>query len=394
MASLYVTSNNARKVVVVIIAVIVIILLGDTILRVSDAVRQQTTTDRRFYVDPDRALGTIEAPKITGIQLDNTNVPIVQESVHPKFPDVSYVYKIEQPREKLNTFENATKTATALGFSAQGFKDQGNNDFIWSTTDLTRNVEFNKVNQVWSLDTVYENNTNAKKQKSMLQDINGYIGRVPSVLNSLLFSTAVGFQSPKIDARYLVRSGQGDITETQDYKQANYVELNVFRKIAQSDLKPSADQPKLLTGEIKPQATVGVVYKTDPRTGEFSSIVSNDASNLSRDMFQMDFVNFEYGSKGSYFIVTPEEAFSRIQKGQGSLVALSAEGTDYFEPYVKLKVNRFIVDARKTELGFYEPETWTGFVYPIYILTGRAELEDGRLAKFTFYVDAVKRLEN
>lgn len=394
MASLYVTSNNARKVAVIILGVFAVIILGDTFIKFSNSINQAAPATRRFYLDPDRALGDVGVPNIPGIELDNKNPTIVQESVSSAFPDVSYVYAIDQPSEKSNTFQNATKTAAALGFSAQGFKDLGNNDFRWSTADLSKNLNFNKLSQIWSFNTIYENNVDAKKKKTMLTTIDAYAAKVPTILNSLLFSSGLGLSSPKIDARYIVRTDQGDITETQDSKVSNYVKLNVYRKLPQADLKQSQDQPKLLTGETKPQATTGAVYTTDPRVGEFSATVSNDLSNLGRDMFEMKFVNYTYGNKGIYFIVTPEEAFSRIQKGQGSLVALSPEGADYFDPFLKLDVTKFTVDARKTELGFYEPDEWTGFVYPIYILTGNATLGDGRLAKFTFYVDAIKRLDS
>ncbi|MEO6729134.1 MAG: hypothetical protein ABIM99_04390 [Candidatus Dojkabacteria bacterium] len=393
MASLYVTANNARKVVVVILGVFVLIILADIFIKVANN-PGTTVANNRFYLDPDRKLGDVSAPNIPGIELDNKNIPIVQESVHPTFPDVSYIYAVDKPSEKSDTFEKASKTAAALGFSATGLKNLGNNDYKWSITDQTKTLSYNLLSQIWSLSTIYENNTDAKKRKTIMSTTSSYADKLPSVLDSLLFNTGLGMTGAKVDSRFIIRTDQGDIKETQDSKLANYVKLNAFRKLPQSDLKETKDQPKLATGQIKPQATNGYVYTSDPRVGEFSSTVSNDLSNLSRDVFEMKFVNYTYGLKGSYFVVTPEEAFNRIQNKQGALVGLSAEGTDYFEQYTKIEVNRFIVDARKTELGFYQPDEWTGYVYPIYILTGRAELSDGRLAKFTFFVDAVKRLNN
>ncbi|MFS8131118.1 MAG: hypothetical protein ACMG57_04020 [Candidatus Dojkabacteria bacterium] len=390
MASLYVASNNARKGVVVVLGVAVAIILIDTFIKIRNQTILPPPSTRRFYLDADKALGDIKAPNIPGIQVDIKNVTV--DSISPlAFPDVSYVYTIEEPREKSNTVENASLTAKNVGFTVVNLKQIGNNDYKWTTSDQSKTLNFNRLSQVWSFSTIYENNVDARKKKTMLPDINSYIAKVPTVLGSLLFSTGFGFTSPKIDARYIVRSDQGDITETQDSKVANYVKLNVYRKLALADLKPQADQPKLLTGEIKPQAVTGFVYKTDPRVGEFNAAVSNDLSNLSRDLFEMNFVNYTYGTKGIYQIITPDEALTKVINGQGSLVALAAEGTDYFEPYVKISVDNFIVDARKTELGFYEPDEWTGFAYPIYILNGRAKLTDGRLASFTFYVDAIKR---
>jgi len=230
MASLYVTSNNARKVVVVILGVFIAIILIDTFIRVGGTLNPGPSATRRFYLDPDRKLGDITAPNIPAIDIDTSNATYAQESAEPVFPDVSYVYAIEQPREKLNTLENANKTASSLGFTATGFKSLGNNDYRWTIADQTKTLKFNKLTQIWSFSTIYENNTDAKKKKTMLQDINSYSSKATTLLNSLLFSSGLGLTSPQTDARYIIRTEQGDISETTDYKLANYVKLNVYRK--------------------------------------------------------------------------------------------------------------------------------------------------------------------
>jgi hypothetical protein len=389
MASLYVASNNARKIGVVILVVVTIFLLADTFIRFSD-VSKQTNTTRRFYLDPDLALGSFTAHEIPGINFDRS-VPIVQESIHPVFPDVSYVYKIEQPREKLGTFENASKTATTLGFTAKGAKDLGSNNFQWISDDNTKVLNFNRVNQTWSLTTQYENNVDAIKAKKIGSNIASYNARAKNIVTALGFSTGIGMDNAFIDSRYVIRGNQGDIFETQKSTDANYVIMDVFRQLPQSALKLPSDQPSLLPSETKPQETIGIVYTSDPRKGEVHLVVSNDVTSFAKDIFEMKFTNFEYSTKGNYYVTTPEEAFTRLQRGQGSLVAIQPEGEDYFTPYIEESVSRIIIDARRTEMGFYEPETWTGLTYPIYILKGRAELTDGKLAKVTFFVDAIKR---
>lgn len=394
MASLFVTTNNARKVLLVILGIAAAIVLLDTFGKVKDIIGTGGTPERRFYLDPNNALGSVAAPNIPGLKIDISNASIVQTSALSGFPDVAYVYQIEKPREKLNTASGADGVATKLGFTAVGFKDMGNNDYQWTGSDGSKILKFNKVSQIWSLTTNYSTNVEAKKKKTLGADIQAYSNRITSVLNTLTFSSSLGMDAPKVDARYIVRSDQGDIKQTTDSKAANYIKINAYRKLFLADLKDSKDQPKLNAGEVKPQTFSGYVYKTDPRVGEFSAVVSNDLTSLPRDIFEFNFTNYEYGNKGIYSIVKLEEAFSRVQRGQGSLVALTPENTDYFASYDNISVSRFIVDFSRSELGYYQPDEWTGFVYPIYILTGRAELTDGRQANFTFYVDAIKRLNS
>jgi hypothetical protein len=394
MASLYTTANNARKIIVIIVAIVVVILIADTFLKWREATAPATSNERRFYLDPDLALGTIPVPEIPKLDVDISGVPIVQESIHSLFPDASYVYKIEQPREKINTLENASKTASTLGFLATGLTNLGNNSFRWAIPDSSKTLNFNKVSQVWEMNTVYENNIDAKRAKTLSNNLQTYNSRATGLVTTLGFRDALGLQDPEVDSRYLVRTERGEALETQKFNEANYIAINLFRKIAQSDLKPQGEQPELLLNEIRPVARTGKVYSDDPRFGQLSFVASNNIANLTQDIFEMDFINYEYSTKGNYLIITPEEAVSRIQKGQGSLVALTAEGENYFSPFTKTKVTRFKVDARKTELAFYEPKKWSGFAYPIYVLNGTADLENGKLARFTFYVDAIKRLDN
>lgn len=391
MASLYTSTNNARKILLIIGAIALLIIGFDTFIKFRETTLRPVTETRRFYLNPDLALGSVPVPEIPKLNIDINGIPITQESVHGVFPDVSYVYKVEQPREKSNTFENATKTAAALGFTAQGLRDLGNNNFRWAISDGSKTLDYNKISQVFKLDTVYENNTDAKKTKTISSNIQTYVNRGPGIIGVLGFRDALGFTTPIVDARYLVRTERGDAIETQKASEANYVAMNIFRKIAQADLKEAKDQPDLLANEIKPQPTTGKVYTDDPRYGELSLVVSNSAGNLATDVFEMDFINYEYSTTGVYFIITPDEAVSLLQRGSGTLVALTAEGDNYFSPYTTTKVKTFKIDARRTELAFYEPKKWSGLVYPIYVLSGTAELENGKLARFIFYIDAIKR---
>ncbi len=56
-----------------------------------------------------------------------------------------------------------------------------------------------------------------------------------------------------------------------------------------------------------------------------------------------------------------------------------------------LEVSRFRATATETELAYFEPNIWEGYVYPIYIFRGKAELVSGKTADFVFYVDAIRR---
>lgn len=397
MATLYQFSNNARKGVILILVLVVAILLVDTYSKFQSSNGVIITNQTRFYSKPDKALGEIPALVIKSIATDTSVKPTYsRQSVHSNnYPDVAYVYAIEKPREKLDSFENAQAIAQSLGFSPNSYTSKGNNTFEWSSSFGTKVLTYNKVSQVWSLKTAYADNIEAKKIKSISTDITSYQRNAISLVSELGFPIQ-GISEDTIDARFSKLSFDGSfmaLDKVEGSAVDTYVVINIKRYLRLADLLPESELQVLRQQKIAiPSARDAFVYQSDPRDGELRLVVSNNMQDYSKDVFEMSFINFVYtGSKGVYQLITPDEAWNNAQSGQGALVSLIPQGYNYFVDYPTAGISKFVADATKTELGYYEPEEWTGFVYPIYIFKGRAELSDGRQASFTYFVDALKR---
>ncbi|MCA9378922.1 hypothetical protein KC640_00700, partial [Candidatus Dojkabacteria bacterium] len=106
--------------------------------------------------------------------------------------------------------------------------------------------------------------------------------------------------------------------------------------------------------------------------------------------------DYEYNyNYGIYAVLTPQEAWNKVQLGGGALVLIQPQTADYFSPSPVLNVTRFVTSAPDVELGYWEPTVSDSnlYAYPIYIFRGRAELADNKPpAQFVFYVDALRRI--
>jgi hypothetical protein len=396
LATLFQATSQARKIIFIILLIIIAISGWETYskYRKSSVVTSPTTLS--FYMEADFGVGEVPDLKVPSIVLNQDfNPKFVLEGRHnlTNFPDVSYVYTISQPREKLLTFENAKSTAKVLNFSPEDYEKVDESKVKWIQESGSKVLTYDKKNLTWNLTTNYSTSTSALARKTVLSDILVYANGIKSALSKLGFE-GVGFSNGQANVKFMKLGIDGVFVGIDQANDADYVYLTVQRKLSLADLKPDNEMPEVSDKTLIPSPVSGLVYKTDPREGSLNMVVSNRLSNYSQDIFELDFTDFEYSRKGSYLIINPNEAWTKVQQGKAFLVSLLPQNSNYFASFPKnVKVTEFTAEAVKTELGFWEPETWDGFVYPIYIFKGRAMLEDGRLATFTFYVDALKVIE-
>lgn len=386
-SSLYNTSKRSRRIVLFLLVGALLIVLYDFANSLSSSIDVATTTNvRRFYMNADRLLGDVPPPQIPSIERDtNNNVTYIVEGVFPDFPDVAYVYAIEEPSEKLLTFQNAQSVVNELGFDDQSFNQNGNVS-TWRKDNNVTTVEFDRVEQIWQMSTNFDSNSRFSINQTARVNTNAALG----IVNDLNFDS-FGYDNGVSSNILLNRQTNGDLVEVDEEFDTQLYYANAFRVIPFADLLPNNEQPDLLPNEAEPEPVVGTVFTDDPLQGSARFIVKGE--DLDEDIYEFEFIDFEYNqSPGAYLIITPEEAWSSIQVGQGSLTLLRAQNDERVGAYEALNTRRFVVDAAQTEIGYYEPREWDGFVYPIYVFSGRAELENGRLANFVFYIDAIKRL--
>lgn len=388
--TLYQSTSKARKILLVILVLAVLFLLFDNLQGLfTGTAPTGPVRQNRFYMEIDRSLGEITIPKITAISFKGT--PTFQlESVHGAYPDIAYVYKVDQPRETLLSFERAKNTVLQLGFDPNKSTNEGS-IYKWIKDQGTKVIEYDRQKQTWKLTTNYALNEDAVRNKATQTNAEEYKPRALSLLSKIGFAPT-GITESLVDTKFVALGLNETFVDSSQTAELNYAAVNVFKNLDFADLKPSGQRPALNKGEVLPEEISGYVYKSDPRFGQFKMIGSNQLKDITRDLYELSYTDYEYSStKGSYLIVSADEAWNNISRGSGSLVFMQPQNSNYFGDYKDLEISRFVADARQTKVGYFEPETWDGFVYPIYIFTGRAELKDGRLAKFIYFIDAIKR---
>lgn len=391
MASLYESTSRSRKIVIVIL-VVVVGYLGLDFLNNYNTFQQQNNVQRRFYMEYDGKFGAIPAAQIPGIKV-NGNPNYTLESAHGSFPDVAYVYEINQPRETLQSFENALEIVDELGFDRT--TSQQNGDVVtWTKDNGSKTLTYNRRLQQWELKTNYTTNIYALGSKTLGTNLEDYNSQAESVVSQFNFDDSEGFEEATVFSIFAAIGLDGIfIDPSLAQRSPEYVFVDVFKNLPYSDLKVASLRPTLKPGEKEPEPVEATVYTSDPRIGSARFVVSNRFRDLTKDLFEMYFTNFNYSATtGKYFVVTPDEAWNNVTQGKGSLVFIQPQNGNYFADTEQIQVTRFFADARQTQVGYWEPETWQKYVYPIYIFKGRAELSDGRLANFIIFIDAIKRV--
>lgn len=389
MATLYASTNTARKALIVFFVISIGILIFDNLSSFSTG-STSTGEEGRFYMATNRVFGDLPLPNIPSIGTDSSvNTQFVRESIFSTFPDVAYVYGILQPRENFQFLSKFEDNAKLLGFNS--FASISGNEYSWRSEDGTKNLTYNSVSQIWKLETDLTTNPAALSARIQLENVTTYQSRLTSLIRNLGFDSR-GMDRAVYDIKFLTRNFSGELITTERPLEADFALGTTYRYLDLADLKPPAQRPQLRTGQVFPQEFDGKVYSTNPRLGSFTVLFSNMMNNIVTDVFTMNFINFEYTQQGVYQIITPDEAFSQLQNGNGSLVSITKPGNDYLSNVSNAGIRRVSMDARRTELAYYEPQEWIGYTYPIYVLYGTAELSDGSLASVTYFVEAVKRV--
>lgn len=398
MASLYTTAGTLRKGLLVALLVAIGITGFDVLTRVAQNLQSQFVQTPSFYEQPVSTISAAvpkELIKIPSLEIaSDSNPAFVIDGAFPSMPDTLRLYALERPRQKLDTVDRARATANKLGFP--GTPNDLSSELIgWSNARDTKALRFNKVSQVWEMRTQYFLDTQALQPKTLLETEVAYEAKMSSLVNTLGFVNQ-SIVDGTFTAKYSLLGNDALFTNPVNRTQANYVTISGYRKLPLARVLPPGARSPLLEGKPVPPDLNGKVYSIDPRYGSLKMVASDGLLNANTDIYALDFIDYEYNLNNYTveFSVNPQQAWSRVQDGDGALTLLKLQGSDYFAASQKLNVSRFIATANQTELAYWEPATFTGYVYPIYVFRGRAELADGKLADFVFYVDAMRRVED
>lgn len=316
MATLYETTNRARRIVILILLAVSIILGIDTFSKYLSSPANPFFQSPSYYIQPTGSV-TPPVPVIKSIPIsDESNPSFAVEGVFKSFPDTVLIYTIERPREKLNTVEDAMQTAETLGFTSEPVRQ--NDLFTWSNAAQTRSLQFNKEQQTWSMRTQYFQDVEALKEKQ-------FGGAETYERQALSAASAMGFRDQGLQkGAVLVKAAKlgldGLFTSPLTDTTADYASMDIFRRLTISVVKDESDLTDAQVEAGIPPNLLASVYTTDPRVGSLHMIGTNRLSEFKTDIYELDFVNYEYNYNYSVRrIITPAEAWEQVRQGKGSL---------------------------------------------------------------------------
>lgn len=390
MASLSKSTQNARKFMLLGLVGLAAVLLVDLLGRYVQSV-QPLPAIATCYPIANNSLGVAGAINIPSISLAQGSQPtFALNGRFGTFPPTAFVYGVEQPRVALDTLPKAEATAQSIGFTTSTSR---NNVLSWQNASRTRALEFNSVSGKWQLRTQYFFDPVAQRTKQLNQTASFYENRAGTLLGRFGFNDFT-FERPISVATFAALQPSGEFINPLNPSSAEYVVLDIYRNLSAANVRSSTQLSEAQRTACKDQPSYqGKVYTADPRVGSLHLVVTNQVQTPADDVMAMDFINYKYSlNAGVYNIVTVEEAYSRLQLGEGKLVLSQLSEDDYFASSKPLNVRRFVINAVQTELAYFEPSEYSPMIMPIYVFRGSLETSDGKSGRFVFYVDALQRL--
>ncbi len=396
MNSLTKTANLIRRIALIFLVTASIILAIDFVVKLIESAPQPLPPSRDRWLFADEGLGTIPPPKMDSIAISNESTPIFAVEgdfpTGPEAPSTVLTYSVKPPIFSLGSEDQAIDTAEALGFFAEYEQEQrptGSQLFTWEREGGVRQLSYeilpNKFER-WRLITQFNFDASAQRPKSVNSDTSFYANRVSDILSTLGFSET-SLNRGIVDATPGKLGADGLLRQPVSLTSADYVDIQVYHEL-------EIARPSIVARDLGYQPINGRVYRNNPRVGSLSMTVSDDLGDITNDIYNIDYRRFsiDQSDLGSYYIVSFAEAWERIRRGEGSLTLLQLQPFDRFrENQPGLNINQFTADADSTKLGFFIPDEWDGNLYPIYIFQGRVDTADGRVGRFTFFVDALER---
>lgn len=391
MSSLSRSTENVRKVTLLALLLVVLIMVFDFGSRFVESV-QPLPSIGGCYAAANGALGAIPVPEIPSLNLSQSaTATYTFNNRFPNFPPSAQVYSIDPTRINLETVPTANRTAAALGFT-NAVAQANNTQFSWSNASNTKQLTFNANTGVWQMTTQYFFDPQALLAKTVNQNSSFYIDRARQLVSNLSFTNTT-LQNIVATSTYALLNSDGNFTSPLNPASANYVFIDIFRNLPATIKRSTAALSEAQANACNSAANFsGKVYKTDPRKGSLRLVVSGQVQNLSNDIYALDFTDFRYsGNAGIYNILSVNDAYSRLQRGEGKLMQLQLASDDALANNRNLNVTRFSVNADQTELAYFETDGYSPFAFPIFVFRGVFETAEGQNGRFVFYVDALQR---
>lgn len=352
-------------------------------------------------------LPVVDIEEQPGIDISNIQIKVdaLSSALPADIPYISYVYKLDVKGETFKTRDDAFAIATQLNFVAEDAqKTPGSTTYTWRNKLKRNSLSIDTANL--NLTYVYDEAT------------------IPSAPNLKLPATT--FSAPELAQNVLSALG----LYTSDFANGKAFALPVTMTGGKSYQAKSLEKAQLLRVDLQKTNTViaydrGIVSTTyagpknidfegflelapedgtsdkkyyqyttrrigkTPETSNVQVYLRDQSGNANDGVHQVIFNNWKVEDRpcGTYTLIRPADAVSRIQKGEGKIVLLVENGGDTLQPPVPPAIESISLD--KIELFYYETMTAQPFLQPIYVATGEVIFQTKSRGSIAIYVPAI-----
>jgi hypothetical protein len=141
--------------------------------------------------------------------------------------------------------------------------------------------------------------------------------------------------------------------------------------------------------EIEVKTYQTKVFTNSPILGNISVYLGGDEYQTEANVFAINYSDWIIDDNpcGTYRLITPQAAVTKVQDGDGYLVHLLEEGGDRLVPYEEKTIKALTV--YNVDLAYLDLSEEQNYLQPIYYITGEAEFSNGVFGEFYYYVPAI-----
>ncbi len=382
-------TENGIKIGVITLATLIVILLAFLIV---SAISKENNLSLKNGI-ASNALGDVPPIIFTHyVPLPQGDNPIYTLATPTnsfiKVPKIMTVYRLSSPSISVNSLNVATAIAQQLQFSGQG---QQKSQFLYDWYSTNHIFEINIQN--FNFQIQLKNNPSGyfayqQKQGNTLdnfQDPLSVLQTVSSFLTSLYYTNSLGqtvYILPELN-RYQSEGNNYKITNNFTKTPVTITDTNILDSNVSGTLSNGyyVFYKKTIAGYP--------IYNPDPNLPLIRFLIDDPIQGVS-GIISAYFTNYniQRTSTGTYDIISPQQAFAKMERGQGALSSLySSSGNPYLTVEPSLDVTRFYVNS--VTLGYYEGQNYHQFLEPIYVFSGIAYFKNGSTGTFYYYVNAL-----
>jgi hypothetical protein len=363
-------TKQAKLFVLYFIGFVVLVLICNAIVQRSGNNGGNNDPDDTNYPPVKNIFGVLERPSVAGMLLKQQTNPVFSKDKleFPVFPDRVYVYKLKKERENLSDADLGRTIARNLELDLNSEKEI-NYVLYWTSSDQNRQFGFDKVHKVYSyLNKKIAYTPTIDIRTSDITKYSQLITSFTSKFNLLNEQNRNGLIS----------------VEFLNLSNSEYVKCTDICSIirAKFDKNILAIKPT----NTKLESTSSDVLNILSLKGIVTMITNTRATKI-EDLISFETKQYTYEDNfGIYYIITPSEAYNRMQQGNGILYYLEDEN---------LNITDFRVSVNKTKIIYLEPEelienTWANYLQPFWYFEGNAKTSSGTDTKFIYLVPAIK----